>query len=150
MKLLRCPRCELNYMKSDEQFCSVCTRLLKGGLKEDTQELCIECGISPSMPGEDLCRSCLREALGKASLVAQVVAVPDDNSEEPPLAVEEELFEPMDELAEDLAEETPAPEEDEIDAPLDISLSIAAEMSLSMVEEEEEARNSDEEDAAEI
>ena len=32
MALLKCPRCELNYMKSTDQMCKVCYRELHGKL----------------------------------------------------------------------------------------------------------------------
>ncbi|MCL2433653.1 MAG: hypothetical protein FWD16_03945, partial [Clostridia bacterium] len=84
MALIRCPRCELNYIQADEKVCEVCRRQMHG-LREEVEELCVECGTRPVASGEDVCRVCLREALGRASLVAQVVTVADE-----PLDTEEE------------------------------------------------------------
>ena len=30
MKLVKCPRCDLNYIREDEKYCKVCLREMKG------------------------------------------------------------------------------------------------------------------------
>ena len=36
MGLRKCPRCELNYIRDDEQLCNVCKRHMKGGADDLT------------------------------------------------------------------------------------------------------------------
>ena len=35
MGLRKCPRCELNYIRDDEQLCNVCKRHMKGEVETD-------------------------------------------------------------------------------------------------------------------
>ena len=69
MGLRKCPRCELNYIKDDEQFCSVCRRSMKGETEnEDAVVMCTECGENPAVKGGELCAICLREVRRQESL----------------------------------------------------------------------------------
>ena len=69
MGLRKCPRCELNYIRDDEQFCSVCRRSMKGETEsEDAAVMCTECGENPAVRGSELCAICLREARRQESL----------------------------------------------------------------------------------
>ena len=62
MALVKCPRCELNYMNDNEEMCSVCRREVRGESEQfDMIELCSECGENPAVPGYELCASCLKE-----------------------------------------------------------------------------------------
>ena len=62
MKLIKCPRCELNYIYENEKICSVCKRDVRGEVEQDDIiELCSECGEHPAMPGQELCMYCLKE-----------------------------------------------------------------------------------------
>ena len=68
MGLIKCPRCELNYMLDTEKFCSVCRREVRGESEQfDMVELCSECGENPVVPGQDLCAYCLKELAQRAS-----------------------------------------------------------------------------------
>ena len=59
MKLIKCPRCELNYIYENEKICSVCKRDVRGEAEVDEiLELCSECGEHPVMPGQELCVYC--------------------------------------------------------------------------------------------
>ena len=40
MKLVKCPRCDLNYIREDEKYCKVCLREMKGEPTNDDMELC--------------------------------------------------------------------------------------------------------------
>ena len=52
MTLVKCPRCELNYMNEGEKMCSVCRKELRGDTEQyDVIELCSECGENPAVPG---------------------------------------------------------------------------------------------------
>ena len=61
MKLVKCPRCELNYIQEGEKYCKVCSRELKGEQVQDEMELCSICNAAPALPGKDVCLSCLKE-----------------------------------------------------------------------------------------
>ena len=61
MGFIKCPRCELNYIKEEEQFCPVCKREMKGESHEDPFELCSICNENPVMPGKDVCLICYKE-----------------------------------------------------------------------------------------
>ena len=57
-----CPKCEINFIKDEEKYCSICMRELKReqGVM-DAQEMCSSCGEHPCELGEDLCIFCLNE-----------------------------------------------------------------------------------------
>lgn len=61
MNLVKCPRCDLNYILDTEKLCKVCLREMKGAHVEDEMELCSVCNAAPAMPGHDVCLSCLKE-----------------------------------------------------------------------------------------
>jgi len=54
MKLIKCPRCDLNYIQENEKLCKVCQRELKGSQVEDEMELCSVCNAAPALPGRDV------------------------------------------------------------------------------------------------
>ena len=59
MNLVKCPRCDLNYIREDEKYCKVCLRELKGENSQDEVELCSICNEEPALPGRDICPRCL-------------------------------------------------------------------------------------------
>jgi len=62
MSLIKCPRCELNYMLDTDKICSVCRREVRGESEQyEMIELCSECGENPVVPGQELCAYCLKE-----------------------------------------------------------------------------------------
>lgn len=61
MGFIKCPRCELNYIREEEQYCSVCKREMKGESHDDPFELCSICNENPVMPGKDVCYLCYKE-----------------------------------------------------------------------------------------
>ncbi len=61
MNLVKCPRCDLNYIREDEKYCKVCLRELKGEDSRDEVELCSICNEEPALPGKDICLFCLKE-----------------------------------------------------------------------------------------
>ena len=62
MGLIKCPRCELNYMLDTDKMCSVCRREVRGESEQDEMiELCSEGGENPVVPGQELCAYCLKE-----------------------------------------------------------------------------------------
>ena len=61
MNLMKCPRCDLNYITPDQKYCKVCLREMKGEGGADEVELCSVCNEAPALPGKDVCLFCLRE-----------------------------------------------------------------------------------------
>lgn len=69
MGLRKCPRCELNYIRDDEQVCNVCKRHMKGEVEADELvTICSECGENPAVRGSELCAICLREVRRQENL----------------------------------------------------------------------------------
>ena len=64
MKLVKCPRCELNYITENEKYCKVCLREMKGEAPKDEVELCSVCNEAPALPGRDVGLFCLKEMNG--------------------------------------------------------------------------------------
>ena len=61
MGLVKCPRCDLNYIREDEKYCKVCLQEMKGESRSEEIELCSICNEEPCLPGKDVCLFCLRE-----------------------------------------------------------------------------------------
>ena len=56
MAIIKCPRCDINFIREEEGYCSICKREMRGEMpKDDAVEMCIECGEHPAVPGEELC-----------------------------------------------------------------------------------------------
>ena len=82
MTLVKCPRCELNYMNEGEKMCSVCRKELHGESEQyDVIELCSECGENPVVPGQERCAYCLKE-LARRNADASEDGVSDASSME--------------------------------------------------------------------
>ena len=61
MGFIKCPRCELNFIREEEQYCPVCKREMRGEEQDDYAELCSICNENPVMPGKDVCYACYKE-----------------------------------------------------------------------------------------
>ncbi|MGI6150743.1 MAG: hypothetical protein ACOYIR_02165 [Christensenellales bacterium] len=62
MSIMKCPRCDINFIREEEQYCSICKREMKGEMpKEELAEMCIECGEHPAIPGDELCIFCFND-----------------------------------------------------------------------------------------
>jgi hypothetical protein len=70
-KYIKCPRCELNYIKEDQEYCDVCKAELKKGPQllfaiddeeeqEEAMDLCPKCHQHYLKEGERYCQSCLK------------------------------------------------------------------------------------------
>lgn len=110
----KCPRCELNWIKDDENLCDVCKAELKIGgislidddeiLEESEERICPVCKINLLDDGEEMCAACREEALSKVK--------PDEKVD---AEVEEEDDDSWREFVEDDAEIEPVdPAEEEI------------------------------------
>ena len=71
MGFKKCPKCELNYIKDDEQLCNVCKRSAKHELEPEEDLMCIECGEHPALKGRELCAYCYKESLRQEQLADQ-------------------------------------------------------------------------------
>lgn len=67
----KCPRCELNYIELEKEYCDVCLAEMRGGklrfadLDEDEEaektELCPVCGENYMLAGEKMCEECKKK-----------------------------------------------------------------------------------------
>ncbi|MBR1708732.1 MAG: hypothetical protein IJ719_07890 [Clostridia bacterium] len=81
MRFIKCPRCELNYIPEDEEYCPVCKREMKGERHEELVELCSICNENPVMPGRDVCIECYKE-LTQQQANSRVGSVDDADEDE--------------------------------------------------------------------
>ena len=133
MTLIKCPRCDLNYITPDQKYCKVCLREMKGEGSKEEVELCSICNEAPALPGKDVCLFCLKE-------------MNQSNSDETDTSVTEgvdannigdmDSVSGMDEIIPDEEEEIPNPEYGEMEH----------ELSLEEVREDEERGAEDEEE----
>ena len=133
MGFVKCPRCELNYMQDDEQYCSVCKREVKGESKDELFELCSVCSENPVYPGKDLCLFCLKE-MGKSN----ETAMQDETSTAANNALELGSASTMDEIAMDMEADIPAREYGEISRELSLQEAIEIEKEESGDDDDDE------------
>lgn len=97
MALVKCPRCELNYMNDTDTMCSVCRREVRGESEQfEMIELCSECGENPVVPGQELCAYCLKEQARRDAMES------DDVIENAPANIEIDSVSTMDEIELDI------------------------------------------------
>lgn len=72
----KCPRCELNYIRDDQQLCDVCSRKRKASDDDNEVLMCIECGENPAMKGKELCAACYKESLRQERLASSIRPLP--------------------------------------------------------------------------
>ena len=149
MKLVKCPRCELNYMREDESLCSVCRKELQGNEPDEPMDLCIECGEHPAVPNGELCVRCLRASVRAAK---EAAALEDDDPimDDDEVMDESELVEMEDleiELLDDVDdEEIPEEERGEIERELGIDDDMDDDIDDDMDDELSEEFKSEEEE----
>ena len=139
MQLVKCPRCDLNYIREDDKYCKVCLRELKGEKNADEVELCSICNEEPALPGRDVCLFCLKEMNKSNSL-------PEDQEEGTAEPVDTNSIGDMDSVS-GMDEIIPEVEDDS-DIPSQEFGEIENELSLEDVREDEE-RKADEDDSEE-
>lgn len=132
MKLVKCPRCELNYIQESEKLCKVCLREMKGEQASDELELCSVCNAAPALPGRDVCLSCLKE-MNAGSV---------ESADEEPAEVDESAIglnsvSTMDEIIPQIHEDIPENEFGDIESELSLE---------SVIEDEENDAEDDEDD----
>ena len=132
MNLVKCPRCDLNYILDTEKLCKVCLREMKGSHVEDEMEMCSVCNAAPALPGRDVCLSCLKEMSSGGS---------DESIEENTAVVNESTIglnsmSSMDEIIPQIHEDLDDNEFGDMESELSLE---------SVIEEENEAEEEDEE-----
>ena len=90
MTLVKCPRCELNYMSAKEKMCKVCYRELYGKLPREEIDICSTCREAQALPGKDVCLYCLRE-MNKQKGLKEDAETPVDIGMDPVSGMEEIL-----------------------------------------------------------
>ena len=81
MMLVKCPRCELNYIQENEKYCKICQRERHGEPIQDEMELCSICNAAPALPGKDVCLSCQKEILaGSREKLGEEPEAADENA----------------------------------------------------------------------
>lgn len=113
-KYIKCPRCELNYILEEDDYCPVCKAEMKIEgytlLEEEEEELlCPVCKLNFLEDGEKVCGECKRK---KAEKVLpdedfDVIPLKEEIEEEPEIIADEEDIETLpieDEFVEDLDE----------------------------------------------
>ena len=133
MKLVKCPRCDLNYIREDEKYCKVCLREMKGEPTNDDMELCSVCNAAPALPGKDVCLSCLKEMQSVGGR---------EEVEDAPVSVDESTIglnsvSTMDEIIPEIEEDIPANEYGDIQNELSLE---------SVIEDENEDDDEDKDD----
>ena len=136
MNLVKCPRCDLNYILEGEKLCKVCQRELKGDKWGNEVELCSICNEAPALPGKDVCLFCLKE-MNKSN------SKPDDPAEsEAGENVDTSNIGDMDSVS---GMDEIIPEDDET-IPSQEYGEIGAELSLEDVREDEEREEEEDEE----
>jgi hypothetical protein len=132
MNLIKCPRCDLNYIREDEKYCKVCLREMKGEKQLEEMELCSICNEEPCLPGKDVCLFCLKE-MNKSNN--------EEETEEETDPVDTNTIGDMDDVSgmDEIIPEVEEEESSEYDE-------IEQELSLEDVREDEEREADDEEE----
>lgn len=98
MALRQCPICEVNYLRGEEQVCTVCAALKKKkNIQEESEPLlCSECSEEiATRPGE-LCNACWREQQRQLDLerMADKIRLAEEGAADEASENDAELFEP--------------------------------------------------------
>ena len=130
MALIKCPRCELNYIQDTEGYCKICKREMKGEVQREEIEMCTICNEAPALPGKDACLFCLKEMnANNAANNEETVHVDEASLDIDPVSS-------MDEIIPEIEDGIPEREFDEIEN--DLSLDALGEEELEDDEEDEE------------
>ena len=138
MNLVKCPRCDLNYIREDEKYCKVCLQEMKGESRSEEIELCSICNEEPCLPGKDVCLFCLRE-MNKSNSADDTDNGPETENVDTSTIGDMDAVSGMDEIIPDVEEE----ETDEFGE-------IDQELSLEDVREDEERDVDDDAEEEEI
>ena len=149
-KYKKCPRCELNYILEDEDYCEICKQELKGiscnvELDDDEEaELCPVCGINFLNEGEKICEACAAAKADEEKGSAIDDIEPDWNDEDE-VGEDEMVDDESDDMElslEDLAEE----EEEEDDEYSGSDEEEEEDIDINFDEEDEEEEEEEDDD----
>ncbi|MBR1624212.1 MAG: hypothetical protein IJ676_00560 [Clostridia bacterium] len=137
-KYKKCPRCEINYILIDQDYCDICKEELAGMVTNydldpdevDDAELCPVCHKNFLNPGEKICEECAKaQELARSGALDSDIEEEIDESEEKEdletpsvededleLSLEElqdEEFDDLDDITEEEQEEIDSIDEDE-------------------------------------
>lgn len=132
MALIKCPRCELNYIREEEGYCPICKREMKGEGQAEEIELCTVCNEHPALPGKDVCLFCLKEMSSEDNGRDE----DEDEARVDEASLDIDPVSGMDEIIPEMDEDIPEREYDEIESDL----------SLEEMEEDENEDGEDEEE----
>ena len=112
-KYKKCPRCEINYILEDEDYCEICKEELRGishneEFPDDEEDaaICPRCKVNYLNEGEKICESCAAEMEEEEEKRNDIDDVePDWGEEEEDADASDELDDDMDLSLECLAEE---------------------------------------------
>ncbi|MDO4567961.1 MAG: hypothetical protein Q4B99_03265 [Clostridia bacterium] len=107
MGFKKCPKCDLNYIRDNEQLCKVCQRAGTEPVldSDDVIVYCIECGDRPAVAGTELCSLCRKEKQKIQLLTApdvplapiiDSIVLPDVDIEDLELPIDDSI--PVDEI----------------------------------------------------
>lgn len=130
MALIKCPRCELNYIQDTEGYCKICKREMKGEVQREEIEMCTICNEAPALPGKDACLFCLKE------MNANHAEEHEDSVRVDETSLDIDPVSSMDEIIPEIEDGIPEREFDEIEN--DLSLDELGEEELEDDEEDEE------------
>ena len=133
MKLVKCPRCDLNYIGEDEKYCKICLREMKGESAREEMEMCSVCNASPALPGKDVCLSCHKEMATGAGSKQDLDETMETADE---AAISMNSVSTMDEIIPQIHEDIPEGE----------FVDMVSELSLESVIEDEQNEEHDEEE----
>lgn len=165
-KYKKCPRCELNYIKAEEDLCEVCKKELAGiedtdisdDVLLDEAQLCPICKVNYIGPGEEMCEQCIADRAGQAKPPVEIEEEPETwktDEEEPQVVAEDDDVEilSLSQLEADEADWEDEPFDDENDSydddkkkkdDLDAEFDEVEEEAKSLTDEEVEADDYDE------
>ncbi len=87
-KYIKCPRCELNWIPQEEEYCDVCkAELHMGGIslledEEEEERLCPICHRNYLEDGEKYCSDCREKKLVKAAAESYDTTAPSDTADD--------------------------------------------------------------------
>ncbi len=141
MNLVKCPRCDLNYILDGEKYCKVCQRELKGDSRDDEIELCSICNEEPALPGKDVCLFCLKE-MNKSNSTPEPDELDGQENVDTANIGDMDSVSGMDEIIPDGMDDTDIPSQEFGE--------IESELSLEDVREDEEREAMEDEDEEDI
>lgn len=153
-KYKKCPRCDVNWILEEEDYCEVCQNELKGLAKyeeledEDDADVCPRCGINFLGENETICEQCRLELEEeKTAKLLDVEIEKDDweDFEEDALVEEDDTEESLEALVDEEWDEDEAIAEEELsdDGDDDLSLDDFDEIDFDDEDDEEDDEDDD-------